>query len=93
MSLCVCVCACVRACVRACVCVSVSVCVCVYARARASAHSCCMRCILKIIMFIQRTGKRLGPVRDRRFKYPLLLLLSLSKPLTEKIDLAMACLS
>ena len=56
---CVCVCVCVCACVRACV-----------ARARAF--------VLYASNFenmcLQRTCKRLGPVRVKRCKYPLLLL-------------------
>ena len=68
--LCVCVCVCVSVCVcmRACACVCESVCV----------HACVCAFMLYELNFdnmsLQRTCKRLGPVRVRRSKYSLLLL-------------------
>ena len=74
--MCVCVCVYVCVCMCVCVCVCVSVCVCV----RACVRVCVCVCALMLYalnfenMYLQRTCKRLGPVRVRRSKYSLLLL-------------------
>ena len=69
-----CVCVCVRACVRACVCV----CVCMHVSMCGWVGGCVVLYALNFDnMYMYRMCKRLGPVRVRHSKYPLLLLLVL----------------